>query len=162
MSTDHGPLASFRESQPMIGPALRLVVVFGIAFTVALGLYVILSSGQRAPGQFMPILMGVLMASLFLGIRLDVEVGDRELRIHVKPMGGRVVTLAEVRDVREVARAHWYSLRHGFGHGTGRQAFLMGGDDAVELTLADGKRLLVGTRRPSELRSAIEGRMAAR
>jgi len=117
------------------------------------------ASNVKLSGVFAVILvLHTLVIALFWYARLDVEVNASDLAIRFRPfhLKPRRIPLHNIAD----ARARQYSalgeyggwgIRIGF-HGW---AYNVSGDDGVQLTLADGRRILIGSRRSSELEAAI-------
>lgn len=90
--------------------------------------------------------------ALFWFARLDVEVTKSELSIRFRPfhLRPRRIALQTIVDAR---------ARH--GDANGEAAYRVSGDEAVQLTLADGKRMLIGSRRSAELEAAIRSALSA-
>lgn len=96
--------------------------------------------------------------ALFWMARLDVAVTPREVSIRFVPFHRmpRRIPLAQVSDVR----ARRYSAIGEYGGwgirvGLSGRAYNVFGDHGVQLTLADGKRILIGSQRSEELEAAI-------
>ena len=117
------------------------------------------ASNRQLSGVFIIILvLHSLVIALFWYARLDVEVNATEVAIRFRPFHWRPrrIALNRITD----ARARHYSALGEYGgwgiragiHGS---AYNVSGDDGVQLTLADGRRILIGSRRSGELEAAI-------
>jgi hypothetical protein len=103
--------------------------------------------------------------ALFWVAHLDVSVTSQEVLIRFAPFHRtpRRIPLAQVSD----ARARRYSAIGEYGGwgirvGFGGRAYNVFGDHGVQLTLADGKRILIGSQRSEELEAAIQRGRASR
>jgi hypothetical protein len=95
---------------------------------------------------------------LLLGAKLIVEVREDGLFVRFRPfhLRPRQIPLAQVvghralkyRPIREYGG--W-----GLRYGSGGRAYNVSGDRGVRIDFADGKHLLLGSRRPDELAAAI-------
>jgi hypothetical protein len=116
-------------------------------------------SNTALSGVFIAILLlHTLVIALFWYARLDVEVNANEIAIRFRPfhLTPRRIPLVHVTD----ARTRHYSALGEYGgwgirigiHGS---AYNVSGDEGVQLTLEDGRRILLGSRRSGELEAAI-------
>lgn len=92
---------------------------------------------------------------------LLTDVTSTELRAQLKPfhLRPRVFPLheiesAEARRYSPIAEYGGWGLRMGWRAGSG-WAYNVSGDEGVQLTFRDGKKLLIGSQRASELAAAI-------
>jgi hypothetical protein len=152
---------TFRESQEALGHGLRLVLLGGVGLALAAGVHGMASSARPIGETILLLVVAGTLAGLFLTLGLTVEVNDRDILIDMRPVRKRTVPLRDVVEARALDHAHWYGMRMGFGAIPSRQAFLMTGNQAVELVLANGRRVLVGSRKPGALVAAIESRRRA-
>ena len=95
----------------------------------------------------------------FFSLELRVIVDDAGVTIRFWPLTTRRIPRVEIQR----AEAQTYHPLREFGgwgvrRGLHRQAYTVSGDRGVELTLADGKRILVGSYRCDELVAAIRPR----
>jgi len=102
--------------------------------------------------------------ALFWFARLDVEVTQADIAIRFRPFHIRPRRIP-LRDITD-ARARQYSAIGEYGGwgirlGMRGWAYNVSGDHGVQLTLASGKRILVGSQRSEELEAAIRGAKAA-
>jgi hypothetical protein len=152
----------FREVQRFRDVWWVMVLVFGVA---ALQWWLFLSAVAGGLG-FDPAATGVLLFTwLFFGIgfpifflmlRLEVEVTPNEVAIRFVPLFGRTIAkreiaVVEVRRYRALGEFGGWGIR-GWG---GRVAYNVRGEEGVELTLVDGRHVLIGSGRAVELAAAI-------
>jgi len=98
----------------------------------------------------------IVVAMLFC--TLTVRIGDGEVECRFGPgLIRKHIPIAAIRGTRTV-RTHWYQ---GWGIRLTSDGWLfnVSGLDAVELELADGKRLRIGTDEPQALAAAIRARL---
>lgn len=108
--------------------------------------------------------IGLCLPALFLSIKLVLEVTPDGVVIHYLPITKRVIPLADIEKVE----ARTYNPIREFGgwgvKGWSRRnvAYNLSGNQGVQLTLGDGRRVMLGSRRPQELAEAIETQRQAR
>jgi hypothetical protein len=104
------------------------------------------------------LLFGIGLPVLFLLLRLEVEVTPDGVTIRFAPL---FVRLIDRRDIAGAEPLTYRPLGEFGGWGVrgwgGRVAYNVRGDQGVELTLRDGRRVLIGTQRATELAAAIAG-----
>lgn len=143
-----------------------LVIVFGIA---ALTIYSFIQQiiigepfGQNpAPDWVMYVLLllfGVGLPAMFLMMNLTIEVRTDGLYMKIPPFKPRWERISPSELSIYYARAYdalseygGWGIRYGFGG----KAYNMSGDKGVQLKFTNGRSLLIGTKRPSELVDAI-------
>ena len=91
---------------------------------------------------------------LFSRLALLTEIDSREIRIRFVPFVRRVVSWAEVEkaEVVDYGFIGGWGIRYGSKYGT---AYNVQGRMGLALELKNGKKLLVGTQKPDELRSFL-------
>jgi len=99
----------------------------------------------------------VIVVALWFWMRLDVWVDDRAVTIWFRPFVRRIFPLddivtAEARRYRPMREYGGWGIRYGLG---GRRAYNARGDEGVELKLADGRSIMIGSQRAAELEAAI-------
>ena len=101
---------------------------------------------------------GAGVIALLWSARLDVSVNDREVFIRFRPfhIRGRSIALSEIaearaRTYRPIAEYGGWGIRMGFGG----MAYNVSGNEGVQLVLANGRRILIGSQRSAELEAAI-------
>jgi len=162
MSATHPIL--FREVQRFRDVWWIMVLVFGLAalqWWIFLGQIVggVPVGSRPAPDGVVWLLLllgGVGLPLFFLMLRLEVEVYPNAVAIRFVPLISRVIAQADI----VAAEALTYRpLREFGGWGIrglgGRVAYNVRGNQAVEVTLVDGRRVVIGTQRAAELAGAI-------
>ena len=99
----------------------------------------------------------IAIGGLLAALRLDIEVGGDVLHVRMRPFVRRTLSLDEIasfeaRSYRPICEYGGWGIRWG---PSGR-AYNLRGNRGVQLTLADGGRLLLGSQRADELAAAIE------
>jgi hypothetical protein len=102
--------------------------------------------------------IGIGLPLLFGRVSMVVEVFDDEVLVRYRPFARRTITLAEI----ERAEPRRYNAVKEYG-GWGvkgwsktKMAYNVSGSRGVELTLADGRSVMLGSQRADELAAAIE------
>lgn len=103
------------------------------------------------------LLFGIGFQAGFWWLALVTEVRVEGLRVGFPPLSRRLIPWREIRDARAVT---YHPVREFGGWGyrwgyRGRRAYNVSGNRGVELTLANGKQIVIGSRRPDELAAAI-------
>lgn len=150
----------FRESQEPVGHGLRLLIVFGAVFALALGTYGVFAEAGRSRGDLLPpMVLGAALTFLFVRLRLDVRVDDEHLRIDMPPLVHRTVPLQEIRDFHVTSERRLLEPHAGYSVGRHQRSYRMGSRSALDITLRDGSRIVLGTRRPEDLAAALRARL---
>lgn len=104
------------------------------------------------------ILIGLGLPLLFGLLRMVVEVTPEELTIHYRPFSRRTISLSEVTkaDARRYNAIKEYGGWGVKGWSRDKMAYNVSGDRGVELTLRDGRSVMVGSRRAEEMAGVIE------
>jgi hypothetical protein len=113
-----------------------------------------------AVGRQLTMFLPAALVAVLLLLELHVTVADAGVRIRMLPFANRTIDPAQIarweaRTYRPIREYGGWGVRFG---PRGR-AYNVSGDRGVELTLASGKRVLIGSQRPEELAAAI-GRIA--
>jgi hypothetical protein len=110
------------------------------------------------------LVFGLGLPFLFGRMALVIEVTEAELLIRYRPFMRRTIPLAEIQEVR--ARKYNAITEYGGwgikGWSKARRAYNVSGDRGVELTLRDGKKVMLGSQRADELAAVIEGQRPRR
>lgn len=114
-------------------------------------------SGADAGATVLVVVIGILVPIGFVTIHLDIAVDAEAVRVRYFPFVRRSIPLT---DIARVEARHYAPVREygGWGiKGWSRRkiAYNLRGDEGVDLTLVDGRRVLLGTQRPLELAAAI-------
>lgn len=94
---------------------------------------------------------------LFYFMRLSVEVDTEAVHIRFFPFYRKVIPVTEIvhweaRTYRPIVEYGGWGIRYGLGKGW---AYNVSGNQGVQLQLANGKRILIGSQRAPELARAI-------
>lgn len=106
---------------------------------------------------------GIGFPLFFMWLHLLVEVHPGAITVRYRPFIKRVIPLSEIAHVearvyRPLAEFGGWGVR-GWGK---RVAYNVSGNTGVELTLVDGRRIMLGSRHPAELAGAIFKAMPGR
>ena len=154
----------FREVQRFRDVWWIMALVFGVAalqWWVFLGQIVggVPAGNRPAPDVVVLLiwlLFGIGLPVFFLLLRLEVEVTPSAVLIRYAPLFTREIGRNEIAGVEALT---YGPLREFGGWGIrgwgGRVAYNVRGNQGVELTLRDGRRVLIGTQRAAELAAAI-------
>jgi hypothetical protein len=167
----------FREEQQFRQPWIwGPLILFGIGTTGFVGYAMVkqLAFGQPVGDRPMsdtalaivgPLIMLVAWGTclLFVVLRLVVEVREDVVAIQFRPfvrraIAWRDIARCEARTYRPIREYGGWGIRFG-RNGT---AYNVRGNRGVQLELAGGKRLLLGSQRADELAHAIQLRMSKR
>ena len=142
----------FSESQRFISRGLSLgLLVIGLG----VGVYA-LATEELRPARVAGVTAGVLGVCLFYLLELTVTVYVDRIRVRFTPLYRKSIALRDVR--RCQARTYRPLLDYGgWGIRRGRRgwAYTVSGKWGVDLVLADGRSLLIGSQRAEELSAAI-------
>ena len=102
------------------------------------------------------LLIGIGLPLFFVYLKLVITVTDEAIVIHYRPLTRRTIQIADVAHVE----ARTYSPLREYGgwgiRGLGsKKAYNVSGDRGVELTLEDGRKVLIGSQRADALADAI-------
>jgi len=103
------------------------------------------------------VFIGVGLPSLFLYLRLVLEVTPDQIVIRFRPLHSRAIPLNEVQEfqMRKYSAVKEYGGWGIKGWSQKKVAYNVSGNEGVELTLRDGRRVMLGSQRASELAQAI-------
>ncbi len=106
------------------------------------------------------LLFGLGLPFLFGRIRLVLEVTDAEVLIRYRPFSRRAIALV---DIQQIQARQYNAVKEYGGWGVKgwskeKMAYNLSGDRGVELTLRDGRRVMLGSQRADELAAVIESR----
>ena len=150
--------AFFSESQRFISRTVGTVLLILVA---GVSVYALGSMGISVL-RVLGIAGGFLLVALFHRLELTVTVFSDRVAIRFSPLFRKSIPLSDVRscETRTYRPIREYG---GWGIRRGRRgwAYTVRGKRGVELTLADGRSLLLGSQRPEELAAAIRERAPA-
>lgn len=160
----------FREVQRFRQPWLWGLLLLSAAAVLGVngyGAFRQLVQGQpwgNRPMSDSAFLLSTLLPSLLIGgllwlfwrLELVVEVRREGVLVHFRPLKRRWVPYAEIQRI-EACRYHPIAQYGGWGirRGRGGWAYNVSGNLGVRLHLPGDRHLLIGSRRPQELASAI-------
>jgi hypothetical protein len=106
------------------------------------------------------VILGIMLASglLLFSMRLWVQVDTEAIRVRFFPIWKKTIPLAEIarweaRSYRPILEYGGWGIRYSpFGKGW---AYNVSGNQGVQLNLASGKRILIGSQRSEELATTI-------
>jgi hypothetical protein len=145
--------------------SMDLVVVFIYGYGLVKQLILGKPWGNNPMPDWLLIVFSVVMIGLIGGVtwllwavRLTVRVDRTHLRIRYFPFSRREIALDsiaghEARTYRPIKEYGGWGVRWGFGRRG--MAYNVSGNRGVQLELADGKRLLIGSRRAEDLDQAL-------
>lgn len=160
----NGAAFLFREVQRWRDVWWVMALVFGLASIQWWGFFRQIVRGvpfgnNPAPDAVVVLfwlLFGVGFPLFFLWLRMVVEVRPTEIIVLYRPFVHRHIPFRDIayvepRVFRPLGEFGGWGIR-GWG---GRIAYNVSGNTGVELTLADGRRVLIGSQRATELAGAI-------
>jgi len=105
------------------------------------------------------VVVGVLVPVGFLTVHLDLTVDATAVHVRFFPFTRRTIPLDEITTVearryRPVAESGGWGIK---GWSRRKVAYNVRGDVGVDLTLRDGRRVLLGSQHAADLAAAIEG-----
>ncbi len=108
-------------------------------------------------GLFIFALLMLVFLWYFRQVRLETEIDEQEIRMRFWPFSEIVTPWAEVETVRLVKfRFISRGIRTGTAHGT---AYCVAGDRGLAVTLKSGRKYMIGTQRPEEMRRFLQERL---
>ena len=147
--------AVFEERQRMVRTPLGMVLLVLLVVATAA---VWIQFGAALPARVdWALLLPIAAVSLTVATELRVTVVPGAVRIRFFPLATRTIERSaivgiEARTYRPIREYGGWGLRFGRG---GRRAYSISGDRGVELTLTDGRRVMIGSQRPAELAAAL-------
>ena len=155
----------FREVQRWRNVWWMMVLVMGLAALQWWTFFVQIVRGVPVgnnPGSDMLVVIiwlgfGIGFPAFFLWLHMVVEVAPGAITIGYRPFANRRISTEEIIHVESCT---YQPIREFAGWGIrgwgGRIAYNVSGNIGVELTLADGRRVLIGSQRADELAVAID------
>ncbi len=158
----HGSV-NFKESQRLT----PFLTVPSVLFFVGLAVYLAavqliggtpVGDSPASDGElvFLILLTGLGLPALLLGTRMTTTVDQTELVVRFFPFKTLRVPLLEI-DSYWVRNYHWLKDYGGIGirRGLDGWAYIMRGDQGVQVQRRGGSRVLIGTQKPDELIQAL-------
>ena len=153
--------ARFEEHQRFRQPWLWAILL-GACVVSAAAAIVAIRDGRGSPWAALFVLLPASLAWLLYRLDMAVRVDGQALSIGFLPLWRTRIPLADIascepRTYRPILEYGGWGVRYSpFGRGW---AYNVSGNHGVQLVLAHGRRVLVGSQRPEELAGAI--RMAS-
>ena len=110
---------------------------------------------------FIMILVLLLVIIMFKIIKLETSIDEKQIQVRFFPFVVRTVQWAEVEEAGLITYGFvgGWGIRLGTRYGT---VYNIRGREGLAVTLTDGRRFLVGTQKPSELRTFLDEIQRAR
>ena len=112
-------------------------------------------AGLLATGVFTTVLM-VGMAVLVLSARLITEVRSNGLHVRFFPFRWNAIPFETIASYQTQT---YLAIRdfggRGIRWGRDRKAYIVAGNEGLQLLLNDGRKVLIGSQRPQELEAAV-------
>lgn len=167
MPAPAAPEPLFTEQQGFLRPwwwALALLAVFIIGtLAVAISAFARLPARHPVSPASMKMVLAVVPLSFLLVVgisawlRLDTRLDTQGITYRMRPLGWRRlqwsdVVRAHVRKYAPIAEYGGWGIK---GRSFKNYAYNVSGNQGLQLELADGRRILLGTQRPAELRQVL-------
>ena len=157
--------AIFSEEQRFTQPWLWLIIVLMTAAVLLPLAAVILNQGQslnfRTGNGFSVLIapvicMGIII--LFAKLKLITSVNSHGVSVQFKPFNRQPIFF-DFRDIKEYATRTYRPIIEyggwGIKRGIGGLAYNVSGNQGLQLVLADGRKILIGTQKPEQLINAM-------
>jgi FtsH-binding integral membrane protein len=154
----------YREVQYMRRVWWVMLLVLGICALMWWGFYQQIILGEPwgskpGPDWFLWLfwlIFGIFFPVVFYLMCLIVEVTDDQITIRYFPLLKRMISISEIKEVE----ARTYKPIREFGGwgirgGSNKMAYTVSGNRGVEVSLNDGRSILIGSQKPEELALAI-------
>ena len=162
-------LSTFREVQQMNSVLWVMLIVYGVAALMWWGFVSQIILGEPwgsdpTPDWLIWLLwlgIGIGLPVLFNIMRLIVEVRFREIYIRYAPLVTRKIPFTEISQVeaREYKPIREYGGWGIKGWSSKSAVYNVKGNEGVELTLVDGRKVMIGSQNPEPLADAIKSTM---
>ncbi len=150
----------YKERQYFRNPFVLMLLLAIVGMSVwALVQQVFLGKpfGQNpAPDAFIIIfsMFPVIFLLFFLFMRLDTNIDEESLSVTLSPFGRRKIAWknidkAYVKKYKPLLEFGGWGIRYSLG--SKGMAYSVGGNQGLQLELSDGKKVLIGTKKASEL-----------
>ena len=158
------PMSEFREQQQVHVWCVPPLLLAGVAWVAIMAPSLFHSDlvnhhASDSLAWSIPAVGIGLPVLVFLVMKLTVAVDEDGVHIRYRPFVRRKIPFDEiqsfrVRRFRPIREFGGWGIRRAPGR---RRAYTVTGDRGVELYLADGSSLMLGSRRPDELAAALRG-----
>jgi hypothetical protein len=158
-------LNTYREVQKMNRVLWVMLIIYGVTALIWWGFISQIILGEPwgtnpSPDWLMWLLwlsIGIGLPIFFNTMRLIVEVRSEEVFIRYAPIHTRLIALAEISQVeaREYSPIREYGGWGIRGWSSKTTAYNVTGNQGVELTLLDGRKVMIGSQKHESLANAI-------
>lgn len=151
------PDVHLREEQRFHPAVTVLVIISGLVCIAATAMPYLIGEQPGWLALVVGAVIGVGLPLLFLAMRLIVEVDSARVLIRFVPFVRREIPLRSIRShcpctYSPIADFGGWGIRYGRG---GKMAYNARGNRGVELTLENGKIVVIGSQRPEDLDAMI-------
>lgn len=172
MDTNYDPNVLFREEQQFRQPWLMAVLIGGFALCLVTAFIAFVSISKSHPLNALANPAVYVLASealaiglitiLFLSVKMITEVRWDRLVVRAVPIT-RLRREIPINEIKECEARTYSPIREyggwGIRYGRGGKAYNISGNRGVQLVLASGERVLVGSQKADDLAAAILERM---
>lgn len=157
--------SGYREVQKINSVLWVMLIIYGVAAIIWWGFtsQIILGKpwGTNPASDWLMwllwLIVGIGLPIIFNMMRLIVEVNSEEIRIRYVPLLTRLVPLSEIsfyeaRQYKPLQEYGGWGIR---GWSSKNVAYTVKGDRGVEITLFDGRKVMIGSQDPESLVRAI-------
>ncbi|UII30252.1 hypothetical protein LVD17_18320 [Fulvivirga ulvae] len=158
----------FKEEQAL-GTVKLWIIMMTVSFVSVMGivyaLYMQLHLKQPLENKLsdtLLVILGVITLLVIAAInwlvlsgRLQTELRGHHIRYRFPPFIWRWKTI-KLEDIQQFEISEFKQKRHGYHRSGQRRALSVAGNMALHLTFSSGKKLLLGTQKPKELKKVIE------
>lgn len=153
----------FEEEQGAVGTPMWYVIL-GIAGTTIIGLSIqLFNSDSFQEGLIALIIVTLIMSALitlFVTARLFIRIDESTIYYRFPPfvskekqLGKNDIQDLHVRKYRPIWEYGGYGYRYRFRSGRG---LMVAGNMGLQMTLSNGKKLLLGTQKPESMQTAVK------
>ena len=139
---------------------LPIIVIVGVQFSDLLNKNETLSlENESLTGMIISIVVVAAAATLFMTMKLTTKIDKLTIRVNFYPFVNRTIPWEDVEEA--YVRTYKPLLEYG-GWGIRRRigsiAYSVSGKQGLQLSLTNGKKVLIGTKKVEELKSLLEKR----
>jgi hypothetical protein len=117
--------------------------------------------GRINPGSLIGLGINILMTALmFFFMKLETRISDEGIHVRLFPFHLSFIKIewnkiakSFVREYSPLREYGGWGIKYGF---SGGKAYNMSGNKGIQLVLADGSKLLIGTNKPEEVREILQ------
>ena len=152
-----------RFGRPLLWAVIVPISALGVA-GAAVAAWQAPRTGEAVAALAAGLLLALLLPVLLVVVRMTTEVRSDGVLIRYSPFTRRRIGFGDIRALeartyRPLQEYGGWGVRWWFG---GKRAYSVSGNRGVELTLADGRKVMIGSTRPEDLEAAIRRGMGPR